>query len=866
MTVTSSTQDASYSTDGVSADFQIPFYFIDNAHIVVDKIDANGGLTPLEYGTDFTVIGAGNVNGGTLTTLSVFARGFVLHIYRSVPATQETEYQQNDPFPAKSTEKALDKLTMIAQQNSAAAQNSIRFPISEYGRDGTLPSAPQRAANVLGFDAVGNVAMLPLPASVGAGDLRDDILVAGIDFVAGVDSSVTLSRAYGTKANLIVSMDAVLQGADTFRLNGTTLTFLDTNGNPAAIPFGIQKIYVKGGTTLSIYTPPDESVTDAKIASGSKLDNRITGTIDVRDFGAVGDGVANDTAAIQAAINFAQSRCKTDYWSTYVPSVRIPAGTYLVRGLTISYPIHLHGDGQNATTLNLMSGSNASVIAVTDMGSSLAGADNGNIMPIVSDMSLNCNSSGQTPGGYFRGVSLTDSAIPVGTNYHGGAELRNLNIRAAMEYGVFIGSNRNNGRMANVRVLYSGSDCVYNSAYDWRIFDCDFGNSQNSNGYVQHAGGATEMINCNIFTNKLSGLFLDTDVNASCLFTNCYFDTNQRHGVVGIGSYGDVVSHAFSNCIWRDNSQEADNTYDQINLSNMTQVTIEGGTFVVNIPAKQPRYLVNSANVTRVVFNATYEQNDTPNVPYRTAVANDYLNLAIGGNENCSLATMGGSTVGVVGRNGARFDYYDPASVSGTRRWRTQASGSVYSLYATDDSGNLPAGSLAFQVTRTGSSPSALQTVSVQPYTDNVFPCGGAGFRWSVVYAATGVINTSDEDQKEQIEAIPDAWLDAWADVDYFAFKFKDATAEKGADNARWHVGFVAQRVRDAFAKHGIDAAKIGLLCWDSWPAQSAVLDDEGNVIKPAIDAGKAWGIRYEEALAMEAALMRRELKKLRVS
>ncbi|UXZ62591.1 tail fiber domain-containing protein [Burkholderia multivorans] len=866
MTVTSDIQDVSHATDGVSVDFAIPFYFLSNEHIVVDKIDANGGLTQLTYGTDFTLSGAGNPKGGTLTTLSVIGAGFDLHIYRVVPETQETEYQQNDPFPAKTTEKALDKLTMIAQQHGTAIKNSIRFPLSEYGRDGVLPPALQRASNILGFDAAGNLAMLPVPASVGAGDLRDEIFVAGTDFTPGVDSSVTLSRDYGTKANLFVSMDAAQQGPDTFSLNGKTLTFLDGNGNPAPIPNGIQKIYVKGGTTLSIEPPPDESITDAKIAPGSKLANRITGSIDVRDFGAVGDGVKNDTAAIQAAIDFAQSQCRTDYWSTYVPSVRIPAGTYLVRGLTISYPIHLHGDGQNATTLNLMSGSNASVIAITDMGGGLAGADNHNIMPIISDMSLNCNSSGQTPGGYFRGISLTDSTIPVGTNYHGGAELRNLNIRAATEYGVFIGANRNNGRMNNVKVLYSGSDAVYNSAYDWRIVDCDFGNSQNSNGYVQHAGGATEMVNCNIFVNKLSGLFLDVNVNASCLFANCYFDTNQRHGTVGIGSYGDVVSHAFVGCVWRDNSQEADNTYDQINLSNMTQVTIEGATFVTNIPSRQPRYLINTVNVTRVVFNATYEQNDTPNVPYRTGVTNNYLNLAIGGNENCSLATMGGSTVGVVGRNGARFDYYDPASLAGERRWRTQALGSVYSLYASDDAGNLPAGSLAFQVTRTGSTPNALQTISVQPHTDNTFPCGTAAYRWAVVYAATGVINTSDENQKEQIDVIPDAWLDAWADVDYFAFKFKDATAEKGADNARWHVGFVAQRVRDAFAKHGIDAAKIGLLCWDSWPAQPAVLDDEGNVVKPAIDAGEAWGIRYEEALAMEAALMRRELKKLRAS
>ncbi|WP_181159440.1 hypothetical protein [Burkholderia multivorans] len=330
MTVTSSVQDTSSSTDGVSTDFQIPFYFLDNTHIVVDKIDANGGLTRLTYGTDYTVSGAGDVNGGTLTTLSVFARGFTLHIYRDVPATQETEYQQNDPFPAKTTEKALDKLTMIAQQNAAAVQNSIRFPISEYGRDGTLPSALQRAMNVLGFDAAGNVSMLPMPASVGAGDLRDEIFVAGTDFAPGVDSSVTLSRSYGTKANMSVSMDASPQGADTFRLNGTTLTFLDANGNPTAIPYGVQKIYVKGGTTLSVYTPPDESVTDATIAPGSLLSIRTQDWVSVSDFDVRFDGT-DQTAKLQLGLdNFGQRGGGRILFP--------PRGLVRANGLTINYP------------------------------------------------------------------------------------------------------------------------------------------------------------------------------------------------------------------------------------------------------------------------------------------------------------------------------------------------------------------------------------------------------------------------------------------------------------------------------------------------------------------------------------------------
>ncbi|MGU4696722.1 hypothetical protein K6L09_08650 [Burkholderia cepacia] len=330
MTVTSDIQDVSHATDGVSVDFAIPFYFLSNEHIVVDKIDANGGLTQLTYGTDFTLSGAGNPKGGTLTTLSVIGAGFDLHIYRVVPETQETEYQQNDPFPAKTTEKALDKLTMIAQQHGTTIKNSIRFPLSEYGRDGVLPPALQRASNILGFDAAGNLAMLPVPASVGAGDLRDEIFVAGTDFTPGVDSSVTLSRDYGTKANLFVSMDAAQQGPDTFSLNGKTLTFLDGNGNPTPIPNGIQKIYVKGGTTLSIEPPPDESITDAKIAPGSLLSIRTEDWVSVSDFDVRFDG-SDQTAKLQLGLDNFGAR---GGGRVLFP----PRGVVRANGLVINYP------------------------------------------------------------------------------------------------------------------------------------------------------------------------------------------------------------------------------------------------------------------------------------------------------------------------------------------------------------------------------------------------------------------------------------------------------------------------------------------------------------------------------------------------
>lgn len=143
-----------------------------------------------------------------------------------------------------------------------------------------------------------------------------------------------------------------------------------------------------------------------------------------------------------------------------------------------------------------------------------------------------------------------------------------------------------------------------------------------------------------------------------------------------------------------------------------------------------------------------------------------------------------------------------------------------------------------------------LGATGMQAGADNTLTCGTSAFRWSTVFAGTGTINTSDEREKQDIGEIPDDWLDAWADVQWCRYRWKDAVAEKG-DGARWHTGLIAQRVRDAFAARGLDALEIGVLCYDEWT------DEETG------EARNRYGVRYDEAFALEAALMRRRMDRL---
>jgi len=144
---------------------------------------------------------------------------------------------------------------------------------------------------------------------------------------------------------------------------------------------------------------------------------------------------------------------------------------------------------------------------------------------------------------------------------------------------------------------------------------------------------------------------------------------------------------------------------------------------------------------------------------------------------------------------------------------------------------------------------------TVAPGADNVQSLGSGGYRWSQVYAGTSTINTSDEREKQQVATIREKVLDAWGDVEWCEYRWNDAVDKKG-DGARIHFGLIAQRVKEAFEKHGLDPFAYGLLCYDQWE------DSETK----GIVSGDRFGIRYNEALAVEAAWQRREIERMKAS
>lgn len=150
---------------------------------------------------------------------------------------------------------------------------------------------------------------------------------------------------------------------------------------------------------------------------------------------------------------------------------------------------------------------------------------------------------------------------------------------------------------------------------------------------------------------------------------------------------------------------------------------------------------------------------------------------------------------------------------------------------------------------------------SMTPDSTNTYALGSASRAWSGGFIQSAFTVVSDARDKTEPLNISDALLDAWSEVDFVQFQYLDRIEEKGADSARWHFGIIAQRAKEAFERHGIDAHRYGFLCFDSW---DDVYEEDANGSRKLITpAGSRYGIRYEEVLILEAALMRRTIKRM---
>ena len=133
----------------------------------------------------------------------------------------------------------------------------------------------------------------------------------------------------------------------------------------------------------------------------------------------------------------------------------------------------------------------------------------------------------------------------------------------------------------------------------------------------------------------------------------------------------------------------------------------------------------------------------------------------------------------------------------------------------------------------------------------------------------TAVQVTSDQRLKQQISEIDEKLLDAWEDVNLVQFKYNDAVEQKG-DNARLHTGYVVQQIDEACKSHNLDISEYGLYCHEEYPEETEEVEveqkDETKTreLKVKRKADEHYSLRYTEALVVECAYLRKQIKELK--
>jgi hypothetical protein len=162
MTVSSTTVKNSYSGNDSTTEFAYTFKIFANTDLQVIIRSSTGTETVKTLTTHYTVAGAGDASGGsiTFTAGNIPASGETVVIIREVPQTQAIDYIANDPFPAESHEEGLDRATMTTQQVQEELDRSIKL-----SRTNTMTSteftvgATARANKILAFDSSGEISV-----------------------------------------------------------------------------------------------------------------------------------------------------------------------------------------------------------------------------------------------------------------------------------------------------------------------------------------------------------------------------------------------------------------------------------------------------------------------------------------------------------------------------------------------------------------------------------------------------------------------------------------------------------------------------------------------------------------------------------
>ena len=363
------------------------------------------------------------------------------------------------------------------------------------------------------------------PAAVSAAVVQND-------FVGdGVTVNFTLSASPTTKLATSVFINGVYQEKGSYSLSGNVLTFTIAPPITSDIEVMTNETGVIGSTNASLvsYTAGFAG------AVAQTVQTKLEQTVSVMDFGAVGDGVVDDTAAFNLATMATTVHGGNDDLAMR-RQIYVPAGDYKIQGTVyVRKGQTLCGAGDGAS--RILAGTQTSTgRAMFKLGFGLISGvpveDAGGLPPVIENLA--------TLGGDSSGA-VVDMQVA-------GAQARNLFITSA-----------------GVSVTIGGADTILSNC----IID------QGLNGLV--ISGQNHIVDSCLFYVMRYGITFANSYDVQ--INNCHFEYSIYDDILFADTITDAQNIAIQNCQFVKNEQYATSDYAIHFRSNNTSVVVHGCEF-----------------------------------------------------------------------------------------------------------------------------------------------------------------------------------------------------------------------------------------------------------------------------------------------
>ena len=230
MTISTTTIKNSYSGNGSTTAFSYTFKITADSEMQVIIRSSTGTETVKTLTTHYTVSGAGDASGGTVTTTSgnTVASGETIILRRNTTQTQGMDLIENDPLPANTLETAIDKNLAIAQELQEQLDRSFKISRSNTITSAEFTdSATDRASKTLGFDSSGDLTTIAdfLPSGGDSAQFKYSTTTTDSDPGSGY---IRFNNSTLGSATSAFVDDAEINGTD---VSAWLLSFDDVTGN-----------------------------------------------------------------------------------------------------------------------------------------------------------------------------------------------------------------------------------------------------------------------------------------------------------------------------------------------------------------------------------------------------------------------------------------------------------------------------------------------------------------------------------------------------------------------------------------------------------------------------------------------------------